>query len=460
MRVELYSLFFLMKRILYTCFAALAAACAAPAAEDSTPAAGEATAPAAAAEKPADEDAAATAAEEEEPAETDVIASVNKKLQAIEKAFADLEKPNRTITQNYNRQVEDANERLKKMETLKGQIAELEAKLAASGTAEYTFSVVPDEDRYKYETEGNELAKRVIDSLNGKSEAVQIEGLRLFEVMRDTYQGLPQFKEAHSLYQKLVSKFEKKWSIQLDNIKRERQKWPSSRKDKVSEGEQLQFDNLVRKLESENLNIDEDWFAPKMSNSLMLDRALSRARRAKGSMQNKVAESGGKVPELLHRFWENMDAARDLMVAGKHDEAIDKVSNDDSYRDLTSMSRNILPEEVREGLRKQMEELRNEARRRQGEVRGLERDISRVVANLEREARYLETRMDHTLEALLVAKEDEVRRAEEAAAREAELKEEQEREAAEAAAEAAEAEEDEDETPKKTKKKKSKKKAQ
>lgn len=434
-----------MKRLLYTCLAALAAAYVAPAEDEPV------SAPS------AEETPAAEAAEDTQP---DAIAAVRKKMELIDQAYASLEKPRKATTQNYNRHVEEVKERLKKMEDIKTQLDELEIKKAATGGSDYIFEVVPEEDRYKYETEGNALAKKAIDNLSSKSETAQIEGMRFFEMLRDTYQGLPQFKEANLLYQKNVNKFEKKWNTQLEGIKRERQKWPSSRREQTTEGEQRQYDALANKLARDSRNIEDEWFVPKMGNAIMLDKALSRARRAKSIQQSKTVEEGGKVPELLHSFWGSMDEVRELMKEGKLEEALDKVGEDTSYRELMSMSRYLLPDYVKEGIRKQSDELRSEIRSRQNERRNVERELSRTITAFDREVHYLETRMDRMLESLLNDKEDEVRRAEEAAAREAELKEQQEREAAEEA-EAAE-DDDEAEKPevKKPKKKKSKKKDQ
>ena len=454
-----------MKRILfYTCLAAFTAACVAPAADEpapAAPAAGETPAPAAAEDESAEgEEAPAAAEEEKEASAADIIAALKKRKEEIDRLFADLAKPNKSTTQMYNRHVEEVKERVKKMEEIKTQMDELEAKQRNSGGVEYIFSTVPEDERYKYETEGNELATKTLNALNGKSEAAQIEGLRLFEMLRETYQGLPQFKEANAIYQKLVSKFEKKWSTLLDNIKRERQKWPASRKDKVTEGEQAQYDYFVRKFEGEKRDVEEDWFLPRPNNALLVDKALARARRAKTVMQNRTLEDGGKVPELLHLFWANMDEVRDLMVAGKLEEAYDKSGDDKSGRELLGMNRYMLPESVKEGIRKESDALRNEIRKRQGEARSLDRDITRVRTSFEREVRYLEARMDRMLDTLLAAKDDEVHRAEEAAAREAEIKEQQEREAAEAAEDDEDDDEAADEKPevKKSKKKKSSKK--
>lgn len=452
-----------MKRILYTCLAAFAAAYTAPAA-DEPEAAGSAAeeTPAAVAEEPAAE-------AQEAPTTEAAIAGVRSKMEAATRAYADLSKPTRMVTTNYNRLENDVKEALQKLEDSKKQMEEIEGKLGGLGGTEFEFSAVPEDERYKYETEGTAMVKKVIDALSSKAENTQLEGLRLYDALRESYQGIPRFKEAHSLYEKAVNKLEKKWSTQLENIKRERQKRSASQRDQLSEGERRQYDQLARKMESENLNIEEDWFIPKMNNATMLDKALSRARRAKSSLQSRITDSEVDVPALLHRFWDNMDAARELMLGAKLAEASAKLSEDNTLRELGSLSRTMLPDSVRDGLRKQHQLLSEEIRNRQNEQRRLELSQRSARMAFERQLRTIDLRIDRMMETLTLSKEDEVRRAEEAAAREAELRAQEEREAAENAADedgesadedqgGAAAADDGDAKPKKSKKKGSKKK--
>lgn len=439
--------YFFMKRILYTFLAALAAASTSPGVENS-PAAETAAAP------------ATTAEEETEASSDDVIAAYRKQMAQTDQVFASLKSPSRLIQSRYPSHVEDVNTHLKKMEETKNLMEELAAKKQDIVASEYVFSIVLPEDRDKYEREGAELAKRVMSLLSAKQEASQIEGLRQFEVMRESYQGLPQYKEAYSLYQKTVSKLEKKWSGLREAMRRERQKWQQKRLDQQVEAETAQYEALARKMEAEDRNIDEDWFVPKVSNSVMLDRALDRVKRAKTSQQNRYADSAANVPELMRKFWSSMDDCKALMAEGKYDEAIDGMSNNETYRTILGLGRYNLPENYKEDIRKQYENMREEVRRRQNELRTVSRSEQNAASTFERESQYVNTRITNMAETLDNEKEEETRRAEEAAAREAEIKAEEERAAREAAAEEEEEEDEEEVKPKKKKKGSKKKKAE
>lgn len=448
---------FHMKRIFYTCLAAFAAAYTAPAAEDAASAAPAGDTPAAAAPSAEEQEKAPATEESADLSEEEVIASYRKRLEESDKEYATLKRPTKAMTSRYERHVADVNEHLKKMEDYRKVIEESEAKQKSILEQEYVFSIVPVEERTKYETEGSAELKKTIDLFSSKDDASQIRGLRAFEKQKETHQGLPAFKEAHSLYVKLIAKFEKKWNKALEAAKLSRDRMPGSRKDRLKEEEESRYESFARKMEAEGYNIEEEWFMPKMQNAVMLEKALGHVVRAKATVDRRLSnEDTGKVPEALNQFWKTMDEARDMMMQGKMDEAIAKISDDENYRYLLSLNRYLLPEELKDAIRKQSDDFRGEVRRRQSELRNVEREAGRAVSAFEREKSYLDTRMSSISESIAQDKDEEIRRAEEAAAREAELKAEQEREAQEAAEE----EDDEDAAKKPKKKKKgSKKKA-
>ena len=441
-----------MKRIFHTCVAAFAAACVLPAADDAAvDSVVDSQAPAAAEAADAEPAAGEDAAVEKGP-----IEAMREKMAKIDKAYSELEKPTRILSEKYTRMTGDVQEAIKKLEGLQSQLDELETKLKNS-SEDFEFSVVPTDERYKYETEGNELVKKVIDNLSSKNENKLIEGLQLFEGLRANYQGVPRYAEAAELYQRVIAKFEKKWSSLLESVKRDRQKMRTTNKDQLAESEKRQYERLEKKMESEHRDIEEDWFLPKPTdNMLMLDKAMSRVRRAKNSISTRSADTQANVPELLHKFWDNMDAVKELMVNGKLEEAEDKLKEDDSLRSLSSLSRTQLPDNIRNDLRKQFQALSDELRNRQSSLRKMNTELNSTKSAFERQARSLDTRMDRLSDDLQFAREEEIRRAEEAAARAAELKAEQERAAAEAAAEAEEDAADAPQKPKKNKKSKKK----
>lgn len=430
-----------MKRILYTFLTAFAAVYSAPGADD---------APAATA-------SAAVASEEEADDTADeskLIDTLHKRIEAVDKEFSELASPSESFSSRYKRFQDDASERMKKIEGYKQQADELVEKKRQIVTAEYEFTVIPPADRDLYEREGSEMVKKTRALLAGKSDADLVEGLQLFEKMSETHQGMPEYKELSSIYQRTLVKLEKKWDGIRSRIKKDRQKMTSSKVDKMVENETLMYERLAKKMDAAGKNIEEDWFAPQLTNTVMLDKALERLKRVKQTTVNRGDEPVN-VPELLRKYWEFMDSVRDTMVQGKLEDALNMFTQDDAYRSLNSVGRYSLPENLKEDIRKQYENLRSEMHKRQNNFRSAEREETRAISAFEREARSLESRIDRMHEDIGHEKEEEARRAEEAAeaaAREAERKAEEEREAAE--------NDDEDVVKPKKKKGKKKKKAE
>lgn len=445
-----------MKPIKYTVLAVIAAALSAQGA-DEKPAETPAQEPTPAGEETAGETGAAPEAAAAEAAPVDGPAGeVRNKLKKMNEVYAQLKKPTRYATSQHTSATTSAETSLKKIEDAQKAIAEIKAKMEAFATEAYEFATIPAEDRDKFEREGTEMVNKVLKALKGKSENEKLEGIRLFEKLRESYQGISTFKEALAVYKNVTGFFEKKWARYFENLRKERQKNDGNKNDKLQEMENAQLEKLAKKMEDAGGNIDEDLFLPRPSNSRMLEKALSRLKRSMQSSLNKVQEEAEDVPGLFRAFWASMDEMRELMMKGEYERVNEMLNDNESYRALSSVQHYAMPQEYKDTLRKQHDEFRSEVRRRNMESRNLERDLQREERNLEREMQLITTRIDRVIEALEEEKEQELRREEEAAAAAAE-------EEARLAAEAAEnddADEDEQPKPKKKTKKKTKKKAE
>lgn len=450
-----------MKRIIYTCLAAIAAAYTAPAADEApaTPAAKEEPAAADAAQPSPDAEANGEATENADVAKVELksdnqaIAALLDKNKKLDELYASIKKPDRRTRDHYSNHTNEVRERVAKLEGIVEKLKELESKRASFVGMGFEYTIVPREERDKYDREGGELAKKVLDALTSKSESAQVDGLRGYDALKESYQGHPRFKEVTAVYQKLVMKLDKRWTTQRENMRKERQKWAQAKQDKVLESENAQYQTLARRLEADDINIDETWFMPKMSNSVMLDKALDRTKRVKQSMQSRSIEVTENVPKVIEEFWAAEDVICELMIKGEYEEALNKQGEDETYRAVNSLGRFALPEMHKDGIRKQHEELVRELRKRKNDCAVVERQILTTTNTFERELSNLESRIERVYENLEAAKEREVEM-EEQKAREAE------EEAARAAEEAEREAEEAEEKPEKPAKKKSSKKKQ
>lgn len=450
--------------MLHTILAVFAVALTAQGADDKkaeTPAnetasAGDTAAPAAetdAAKEGEEAEEKEQAAEAEENDETGV-GVIRAKMKKLEEAFAQLHKPNRFAISQHDKALEEAKNKLKSIEESQKKLDELKVRKENAISADYAFGVMPVENRDKYEREGGEMATKVASALKGKSEAERLTGLAQFEKLRETYQGLPQFKDVRALYLKTVNAFDKKWTGFAERLKKDRQKSANTngRNDKLLELEERQYEKLARKMEAAGGNIDEDFFLPVPTNARMLEKALARLKRSSQNSLNKVQENVEDVVTLFKEYWTQMDTARERMLAGEYAEVLTILNESEPSQALCSVSHYVMPQEYKELIRKQNEELRNEVRRRQNELQNIEREEGREKNVIGRELTSITLRLDRAIESLVEEKALEVRREEEAAAEAAE-------EEARLAAEAAEAADDQEDEPAKPKKKSKKKKA-
>lgn len=395
----------------------------------------------------------------------DQIKTMRERLEGVRKAYAELKEPRATLKSRMERNEEESKKRIKNMEEYMSKVAELDGKVRARYQEEYAFQVVPVEERTKYADEGGAKMKKAIALLSSKGkESDLIEGIVLFEQMRDSYQGIPRFKEASELFVRVLNRLERKWRNTKDRVERDRQKMSDSNRTKVLDMEESAFKRLEQKMQESGKSIDRDWFAPgsKYSGNLrVLERMIQKAKTSSQASANRPVEHAGEVPDMLARYWAVVDDAVAKMRSSDTEAATRLLDENEDYRTLTSLPRNCVPETLKSSLREQHQKLRSEMTTRAREVASLTRERDRAKVNFERELRNMERSLERLQEDITLAKDDEARRAAEEAERQAEeaRRAEEERREAEAAEEDDDEEADEEEAPveKPKKKKKSKK---
>lgn len=368
------------------------------------------------------------------------LAAHKESVTKLQDEIAALKDASKSFISRTKRLMELASEKVKSAEKSFDEYQKLLLEKEAFLSKEYVFQVIPEEDRNKFEQEGDKLLKAAMKDLTSKVEKEQIRGLAEFEEIRDAYQGLPKYKESYSQYHKVLTRLAKKWNNLKERMIKDRQKFQSAKLTQTQEIETAQYEKMEQKLKSAGKDINKDWFVPNIANLPMLERICYRAKQSLDSSRNTVNESAGKVPELIMKYWESMDAARSLMMAGNLEAAKEKIDGDESFRELNSLNRNCMPDEYKDAFRKQQQDFKDELRDRTNGVRKIDQKINRAISSLDRDFSSIEMNVDRVNDELTREKEDIERKAEEAAAAEAERKalEEEERRAEEAAAAAAE----------------------
>lgn len=380
-------------------------------APEQAPATAEPTAeqPATAPEAPAPTEAAAPAPEQapEEVVQTQGIAEkLRTRLATIDSELASLTKPSRTLISRCNSTKRIVNGRMPRIDKQAVEVAELQTKFNNLVGADFTFSIVPQDARDKYVTDGQAAYKAMVIDVKEYKNTRKVGGLDKFEILRERYQGIPEYKEAYTWYMSTLQTLQKRWTNLQASEQKKRNRMHSSKRSDLTESDQKQYDKIKAELEKEGEQIAQVWINPPKNNLTMLNLGVQRVRDAHRRNENALKDENiGTVPPLLTSTWQAMDKAREQMINGNFDGAEETLKNDTAFTKLIKLNRQIFPEDYRAPLREQRQALEREIDKRARERRNLERDLTNKLRLLERDSNWVESQIDSVLE--LIAKEKE-----------------------------------------------------
>ncbi len=374
-------------------------------ADAKTPAAGEAAPAAAEGDKPAapaEEQGQEPAAQDDGQAQNATL-RLREKLAAADEAYKALRAPSKSLErrQEYTR-----NRIIKSLDQMDQQalkVAALQQEFNSAGRGEFAFTIVTEEQRTQYERDGAAAYKAMVIDMKEKPGARKVGGIDKFEIMRDRYQGIPEYRQAYDWYVKTLHALDKKWTKMLNNEQKRRKSLQPAKKAAMTAADAAELETLRAAFESDNEDIAAVWFNPRPRNMEMLRLATNKVHDALRRNEGvTLDEAVGTVPSLLHQFWEAMDNARRLMIEGQLEQADDVLSKDASYDLLRRMNPSIFPKDYREPIMQQRKKLEDEIRTRT-------RNVSRTKTQLEREASQLQ-RATGNAEAQINALMEEINR--------------------------------------------------
>lgn len=319
---------------------------------------------------------------------------LKKKVTEVEKKKEGIKSPSRNFTSRYNSTYNTVEKSLQKIETACEEIDTMQAEYDALTSAPFNFEIVSDLDRHKYAAEGKAAYDAMLMDMNQKENARKIGGLDKFEALRESYQGIPEYPEAHQRYIKTLKSLDSKWEKAIGNIEKKRKKMSESKLADLEKKEQAEFDKLERQLEDEGEYIAQVWYNPRRSNLVMLKNCKRKVEEAlRRNKNHKPLEHTGKVTELISAFWVSLDKVREYMLAGKYDEAKDELEGNEDYKKIIRLHKNLLPEEYKKPLRDQREALNKELKDRMNKRRNLQRTLDSKRSALMRLTETTETQI-------------------------------------------------------------------
>lgn len=375
---------------------------------DATPA-GDAQPPAAEGTEAAAEpvmDAYATESAERTAKAKDATLRLREKLAKVDEEFNTLTKPTTRLksacTSGKSRVTRD----LEKMDKLALEVADLQEQYN-NNTADYVFTIITPDQRTAYVQNGQAAHKAMLVDMKQRKGSRKIGGLDKFELMRERYQGIPEYKQAHEWYIKTLNDLDKKWTKMAANEEKKRKKLQPAKKEAMSEADEKEYEKLQAQLQKDGEDISRVWYNPSPRNLQMLKNCLNKIKDAKRRSENmRLSDQIGTVPSLIEQYWGAMDEARRLMVSGDFQGAEDVLDKDPAYKTITSMNRQLLPEEFKRPLTEQRRALEQEIRKRSRAHNHIKTQLERKIAELERSTNSADSQLNALLEQ--IAREQEM----------------------------------------------------
>ncbi len=346
---------------------------------------------------------------------SDITISIRTRLNEVDERLKTLEDPSASLLSTIAARKEKLTEDLDKLDVEAMELAKSEEEFRASLVMDFQFTVVTPEQRMQYITDGKAVYDAMVNGFDEPNIDRRIDALNLYEQLNDNYRGLPEYAAAQKQYYDMLEKLVKHWKKTEESEERKRQRMSADRRQKLTEKEDKVLSSLDEKYgEPVRSAMMKQWIAPYKKSYPM---TIAIMKRAEGELRNRdlpdreyEKENIGIIADLLTEYWKLLDQARLLMCEGKLEEAAQLMDNDQGYRQILRLNRNILPAKYRDPIVEQYSELKKEIMRRQRERRSREGVLTRQINSLHSSANTCESAIEGIYREISRAKENEERR--------------------------------------------------
>lgn len=331
----------------------------------------------------------------------DATLRLREKLAKVDEEFNAITKPTSRLksacTSGKSRVTRD----LEKMDKLALEVADLQEQYN-NNSSDYVFTIITPDQRLAYVQNGQAAHKAMLVDMKQRKGSRKIGGLDKFELMRERYQGIPEYKQAYEWYIKTLNDLEKKWNKMSANEEKKRKNLQPAKKDAMRDADEKEYEKLQAQLEKDGEDISRIWYNPSPRNLQMLRNCLNKVKDAKRRSENmKLSDQVGTVPSLIEQYWGAMDEARRLMVSGDFEGAENVLDNDPAYKAITAMNRQLLPEEFKRPLTEQRRALEQEIRKRSRAHNQIKTQLERKISELERSTNSADSQLNALLEQIV-----------------------------------------------------------
>ena len=331
----------------------------------------------------------------------DATLRLREKLATIDSQMAKISKPSRSLTgqtENVKRRV---SRMLEDMDKRALEISKLQEEFNKAGAADFTFDIVKVEDRDRYVLDGQAAYKAMKIDMKEKKGRRKVGGLDKFEIMRERYQGIPEYKQAYEWYIKTLYDLQKKWTRMHDKEEAARKRLMPERRNAAKEQDNREYEKLAAELKADGDDILKVWYTPSSRNLKMLFSCVNRVKDAIRRHEDRELDAEvGTVPSILEEYWGNMEDIRKSMINGDLEGADKKLRENKAYQTIVRLKNHLLPQEYREPIVAQHKAMQTEIQSRLRDYRRLKSSLERSTATLDRLVANSEAQIDNALTAV------------------------------------------------------------
>lgn len=312
---------------------------------------------------------------------SDATLRLREQIKQLDKELANIETPSRSLQSACKSAKMRAERALPGIDKQALDIRDMQEKFNRAGSGDYEFTIVSMDDRMKYVRDGEAAYKAMLVDMKEKKSKRKIGGLDKFEIMRDRYQGIPEYTQAHEWYIKTMKSLDKKWKKMAETEKGKRK---GPRAATMDESDKAEFDKLAEKFRENDEDIAAVWYNPSPRNLYMLKNCLNKVEDVmRRNERTPLDKEVGTVPTLLSQEWALLDNVRSSMLNGQLEEADRLLKDDDTILVLKRLKTNLFPADYREPLMEQRGDIAKEVQKRMRDYKMLKQQLERQTRTMD-----------------------------------------------------------------------------
>lgn len=315
----------------------------------------------------------------------DATLRLREMIATMDAQMAKISKPSRALESQVSQAKRRVTSQLEDMDKRSLEVARLQDEFNKAGAEDFTFDKVSYDQRTQYERDGAAAYRAMKIDMKEKKGRRKVAGLDKFEVMRERYQGVPEYKEAYQWYVKTLYALQKKWTNMHKKEDAIRQKLQSDKRALRTRQDDAEYKEIEAKLREDGDDIAKVWVVPPTRNLKMLTTGVNKVKDAiRRNEDRPLDKEAGTVPALLEEYWKQMDEARMAMINGNLEGAEEILKNNKAYERIVRLKTYLFPNDYRTPLMEQHKLMERAIRERSRNYGNLKRQLERAIESLDR----------------------------------------------------------------------------